>query len=308
MGVFTLSLDCEGLWGMADSASTLSSGVINQRALANAYEFLCTTLDRNGIRATAAFVSAFAVPRDTLLSCRHEIRELQQLHPPWFSAISKRLDAGTDAALDGFEGHRFWRMLADAGHEMGWHGATHMPLVDTMPPDAIAREIALARTLQASLGPKPTSIVFPRNAIGSLAALKGEGFITYREKRSGGRLSRAAGFAREWNPWSRADACRRTLVNGWYVAPPGHFLNWPTGMRAFVPLSVTHQRWMAILRSAAECDRQAHMWFHPHNLITAPRMRSIFARLMGEVAALVKGGHLENLTMGEAAVKLGNAH
>lgn len=36
-GVFTLSLDCEGLWGMADNRHVMTSGTINATSLDDAY-------------------------------------------------------------------------------------------------------------------------------------------------------------------------------------------------------------------------------------------------------------------------------
>ena len=37
-GSFVVSLDCEGLWGMADNESVLSGGTITQDSLGKAYE------------------------------------------------------------------------------------------------------------------------------------------------------------------------------------------------------------------------------------------------------------------------------
>ena len=61
---FTISLDCEGLWGMADQLNVIGSDVINDQSLRQAYLFLAETLDRAGLRATAAFVSVFSSERD----------------------------------------------------------------------------------------------------------------------------------------------------------------------------------------------------------------------------------------------------
>ena len=38
--MFSLSLDCEGLWGMADQPQLLESRVISRNSLRSAYEFL----------------------------------------------------------------------------------------------------------------------------------------------------------------------------------------------------------------------------------------------------------------------------
>src|SRR4051794_33066389 len=45
---FTPSLDCEGLWGMADRPHLLESGVISRGSLSSGYEFRIRTLLTNG--------------------------------------------------------------------------------------------------------------------------------------------------------------------------------------------------------------------------------------------------------------------
>ena len=42
------------------------------------------------------------------------------------------------------------------------------------------------------------------------------------------------------------------------------------------------------------------MWFHPHNLITAPAMQGAFEQIMKEVGQLVRSGDMVSLTMCEA--------
>jgi hypothetical protein len=47
------------------------------------------------------------------------------------------------------------------------------------------------------------------------------------------------------------------------------------------------------------------MWFHPHNLITAPAMKVAFAEIMREVGRMVRTGDLVNLTMAQANLYYG---
>lgn len=47
------------------------------------------------------------------------------------------------------------------------------------------------------------------------------------------------------------------------------------------------------------------MWFHPHNLITAPAMQESFNSVMLEVGNLVRSGDLLSLTMAEASTYYG---
>lgn len=301
--VFVLSLDCEGLWGMADSEKTMSSGIITSAALTDAYRFLDRTLDRAGIRATAAFVSAFASERDAVQAVLPDLKNLAELQPDWFRLLLPRLQAADATSLDGLEGHQFWKMLAAAGHEMGWHGSTHMPLTEKTSGEAVDIELLLARHFGNALGQFPRSVVFPRNRIGHLGRIKAAGFETYRESRadSRGLTMKLSSLAREYMVWDKGDDAVPRTSNGWAVSPAGHFLNWPSKIRAMVPIGVTIRRWQSMLRHAAKHGKCVHMWFHPHNLITAPAMRIAFTAIMDEVRTLEAAGDIISLTMADAS-------
>jgi len=210
-----------------------------------------------------------------------------------------RLRRADTESLDGLEGHQFWKQFAAGGHEMAWHGATHLPLSDNTPNDAVDTELALAKRLGEALGMMPRSVIFPRNQIGHLDRLRGAGFDTYRASRGSGLANRVLDLVRELNAWDRGDTADPRFLGGWHVLPPGHFLNWPSGVRSLVPLNVTVRRWRSMLRNAAGCGGFVHMWFHPHNLITAPEMRHAFFMVMDEVGKLVKAGDIKNITMSE---------
>lgn len=303
-GAFTLSLDCEGLWGVADVPSVMSSGIITSQSLSDAYEFIYKTLDLNSIRCTAAFVTAFATPRDELRARLPEFEELAQLVPSWFQYLLPRIRKGDFESIDGLEGHKYWKLFASAGHEMGWHGTTHMPLDDSMSAEAISKELNLEFLLSEVSGYRPKSIVFPRNMIGNLAALRSFGFTTYRAKRNSRFESqlfgRIIGVTREFAIWDRGEHAVPSNRDGWCVYPAGFFLNWSGGMRSLVPPYVTILRWRSMLHAAAEAGETIHMWFHPHNLITAPAMRSVFAQIMADVSEMLRDGRLINPTMLEA--------
>lgn len=299
-GVFTLSLDCEGLWGMADQPSLLASDIINGQSLQFAYEFLSNVLNLHDVRATAAFVSAFAAPRAALLEHLPLIERLSELNPGWFMQILPMLRQGENQGSDGWQGEAFWRNLAASGHEMAWHGATHMPLDNVTTTEAVDLELLLAEELFDALNHTPSSVVFPRNQVGHLDRLRQSGFLTYRASNGSGGASRVVALLRELYVWDNAVADKPREQDGLYVSPPGFFLNWPAGIRSAVPVSVTVRRWRSLLRHAAETGGYVHMWFHPHNFITAPAMQETFALIMHEVGILVRTGDLLNLTMDEA--------
>lgn len=298
---FTLSLDCEGLWGMADQPRVVSAGIINQASLKQTYDFIAQALVEHDVRCTAAFVTAFAAGPELLREHTHSVKELGRMVPGWFANVLPAIKQGT---YDGWDGHGFFRQFAQAGHEMAWHGTTHLPLEDSTPHEAVQLELQLGHALFSSLDCKPTSIVFPRNRVGHLGMLKQAGFKTYRAERNRSRLSKLTGLAREWHVFDQRVAEQARRYGDWVVSPPGDFLNWPARIRAAIPPAVTVMRWKSLLRAAAKEGGYVHMWFHPHNLITAPAMKASFVAIIQEVARLVRSGDMVVLTMDDARKRL----
>jgi len=295
--VFTLSLDCEGLWGMADQHNVVTAGIISDASLSSAYSFILRSLDENNLKATAAFVTCFAAESDLVHENLGLIEQMAAFHPAWFANI---LPAFKSGALDGWKGSAFYRAISAAGHEMAWHGATHLPLSAQTSSEAVELELELATQLFRALVQTPRTIIFPRNQIGHLDQLRSHGFEIYRASLPKDLAGKLSGLANEWNVFDRRVMDKPVTQDGWQVSPAGHFLNWPSGVRALVPVSVTIMRWKSLLRSAAEHGGYVHMWFHPHNLITVPAMKVAFTEIMFFAGELVKSGDMVNLTMAEA--------
>ena len=297
---FTLTLDCEGLWGMADQPSVVNAGLICDASLAQAYGLISRVLQVNRLKATCAFVSAFAAGPKALRAHILLLRELAFQSPAWFAQVLPAIEGGR---TDGWFGAAFYSQLRAAGHEMAWHGATHLSLADHTSANALELELQLAAHLFEALGHSPQSIVFPRNLVGHLDQLQRAGFQTYRARPPTGFTGRLAGLINEWNVLDDRVQAKPHTQHGWHISPAGFFLNWPSGARSLVPIAVTVSRWQSLLRAAVEQAGYVHMWFHPHNLITAPAMQGAFEQIMNDVGQLVRSGDMASLTMSEA-----NAH
>jgi peptidoglycan/xylan/chitin deacetylase (PgdA/CDA1 family) len=294
---FTLSLDCEGLWGMADQANVVNAGLINDMSLKGAYATMLRTLDMGNLKVTAAFVTCFAAESDALLDTMPLLGQMAEHNPDWFSNVLPALRRGS---FSGWNGANFYKSMSRAGHEMAWHGTTHLPLSTQTSSESVALELELATKLFRELGHTPKTIVFPRNQVGNLQQLHRYGFDTYRASLPSGLGNRLSGLLNEWNIFNEGVADKPCMQVGWNVSPAGNFLNWPSGVRAGIPISITVRRWKSLLRHAAETGGYVHMWFHPHNLITAPSMQIAFKEIMRFAGELVKSGDMRNLTMAEA--------
>jgi hypothetical protein len=282
---------------MADQPDVLEARVITGERLSSTYEFLVRTLQTNGLTATAAFVSCFAVGLDGVRAHLDLLDEMSRQAPEWFSSILRALRSGQ---WDGWDGSELYRRMSGAGFEMAWHGATHLSLGERTSAQLIALEAELASRVFRELRAKPNIIIFPRNDIGHLDQLLNYGFDTYRDALPRSFIQRVTALAGEWNLLQRCPSERVYRRNEWYVSPAGYFLNWPSGVRGLIPVSATIMRWKSMLRSAITNGGHLHMWLHPHNLITAPAMQIAFEEVIGYAGQLVKAGDLMNPTMAEA--------
>lgn len=294
---FTLSLDCEGLWGMADNNKIIRSGIINDLSLKNAYAFLIGTLSKHNLKASAAFVTCYAAESDAISDNISHLKNMAELNPAWFVHIISALSSGK---LDGWKGVDFYRLMSDAGHEMAWHGTTHLPISEKTSEIAVALELELANILLPGFSAQTKTIIFPRNQVGHLNLLQSQGFLTYRTGLPDHITNRVSNIFNEWNIFDNNVMDTPKIEYGWNVSPAGHFLNWPSGTRKMIPISITIKRWKSLLHYAIKNGGYVHMWFHPHNLITAPAMMIAFEEIMQYVGLLVKSGDLLNLTITEA--------
>lgn len=282
---------------MADNIAVVQNGTLNDASLKLVYEYILRVLQHNNLKATAAFVTCFAADANSLREQIPLIEELAAFSPDWFTSILPALRSGK---LDGWRGAGFYRAMSSAGFEMAWHGASHLSLSSQTSEEAVGLEIELGTRLFRALGHTPKTIVFPRNEVGHLHKLRGFGFDTYRAGRPSTKLDRLLRIASEWNVWDSGSMQKPVIREEWHVSPAGHVLNWPSGTRGAVPVSITIRRWKSILYSAAQQGGYAHMWFHPHNLITASTMKVAFEEIMHIASDLVKAGDLVNLTISEA--------
>jgi len=295
---FTLSLDCEGKWGVADSTAPWMNWITRQ-ALDEAYDFIFSTLARHEVRATFAFTSLFAAPEDLARDKLRQIESSELMAHGWYRDVVTRSQADKQ---DGWRGHHYLVRAQQDGHEIGWHGFTHHLLAPHVG-EAIANfEFDQAAQLSALQGIRYASAVYPRNAVGHVDKLDRLGIRYYRRSAmapgSGSVLGSLRRIASECDVTGSMGLDTRTEVSEGRVGlPPGNFLYWPLGLRGMIPSFVTSRRWQSMLERSSRNGSDVHMWFHPHNLITAPAMRRTFDNVICAVGQLQRHGRLQSRTM-----------
>lgn len=298
-GTFTISLDCEGKWGVADHLSGICNK-INDRSLSEVYSYIYDALNFNDIKVTAAFTSLFSVELNVINSYYDQIKEFRDQGYSWFSPI---VDFIYNEDYDGWIGEDFFKRAVNDGHEIGWHGSTHHSLGNLTQEKIIDFELKIAFDIASLNLIKLKSLVFPRNEIGHIDKFEVSGFNFYRNFQHEKNNSKFLKYTRvldEFNIFKKSQIFDNLEnLNKFKKLPSGYFLNWPSGPRGLVPDEVTIRRWLSILNHAADNGGHVHLWFHPHNFITAPRMKRVFSIILMEASRLIKSGRLVNKKMSD---------
>jgi peptidoglycan/xylan/chitin deacetylase (PgdA/CDA1 family) len=262
--VFIVSIDCEGRWGMADRVQ--EARLITDESLDAVYSMLFSTLDRYQIAATFAVVGLFAAGPEAVDQFARATAD-SPAHQRWLAAPVAAVRSGVTSGW--FRQTLFDEVRSVGAHELATHGASHLPF-DAVAVGEVERRLELdwSRRLGAERGVRFSTLVYPRNAVTQPDILGEYQIVGYRGVRRPSAVGRVGHLLSEFNLLARAQPHTKPPSSA--EIPSGSFLNWRHGLRAVVPPSVSIRRWRHILDDAERTDGVAHLWFHPHNLITAP--------------------------------------
>ena len=306
--VFILSLDCEGLWGLADHVTDQLRPQFTNDRLSKGYSRLIDLLDKYGVKATFAFVGAFTLSEDDLEECHSWFENLPENGKQW---VKPFLDDAAQRSFDGWLNSDAFEMVKNAGvHEIACHGFTHQVLSqDSVTLDEFFYEMQGVRWWSKFKKlEKMTTFVYPRNAVGYTRQLPSFGFEGYRDGVGysvPGVFDRVRGLVREANIWGKGQA--PAAEGDPIVIPSGFFLNWRAGVREWVPLNVTVSRWRSMLEDAVRNHGVVHLWTHPHNFVTGSNQFELLDSILREVRKHVDSGELVNMTQQEYCSRIREA-
>ncbi|NCX36114.1 MAG: hypothetical protein EBX19_05755 [Actinobacteria bacterium] len=295
-GTLLVSLDCEGKWGFADDPKILADTRISNASLVEAYDFLLRLFAKDDLRVTFAVVGLFVAGRElaeTYIRDAHDDDVLRQwLRVPDTAMMSNDTEGWFFEALP-------VKVFSAGQHELASHGYSHLPFGYPAISESIARrELHAMHELSRERGWEIESMVFPRNVVAHEAVLGEYGIRRYRRSTEAVSLSeRLQALAGEFRTNVESDP----VVAGENWVSAGQFLNWRSGVRRLVPSAITVSRWRSILTHAVETSGCAHVWFHPHNLVTGHRQRELVTEVLSCAGELVRRGDLVSRTFREVA-------
>ena len=293
-GTLLVSLDCEGKWGMADDPGMLKDDSINDRTIRAAYDSLFRLFETSQIRATFAVVGLFVGGPSEARRHFGNV-ETEMAHAVWSRIPRRMLSTGDNSGWFYEELPR--RILVSGQHEIASHGYSHLPFTYNGVSESTARyELECMRSLSEANSWHIESMVFPRNEVAQVHLLSQYGIVRFRDgEQPNTRFVRAMRSLEEFNVLRRAEL----LPGDKTRVPAGRFVNWRSGLRRSVPSRVTVRRWQHILDDAERRDRCAHLWFHPHNLITGSQQLELVTRIVALAAERVRRGTMRSLLFRE---------
>lgn len=289
---FILSLDCEGKWGVADHLTAHDHETLSDARLRAAYAGILAALDEFDIPATFAFVGTFSLSAARLKALTPALADFARDVPGYLEPALADIAGGTKQGWTGD-----WAVEAVNGartpHEIGLHGATHVPWTwPGMTPDMARRELGLIYGARAPILARTTTFIFPRNRGDHPELLDDFGIAGLRATRE--YPSRIASLASEFNIFEKPEGVPPPATP--LSIPAGYFVNWLSGGRKLVPQAVSRLRARRLLERAARTGETVHYWTHPENIASAPATLDLLRGILAEVAAMRDAGRCEVLT------------
>jgi peptidoglycan/xylan/chitin deacetylase (PgdA/CDA1 family) len=288
-GTFILSLDTEIAWGtdmrdMGKYAHCFESYRVILRRLID-------LLDTYNIPTTWAVVGQLMLkPTDkrSLIMASPGLDMIEWFHAPYVVE---------------------WIRAAKTTHEIGTHTFSHIYTDDPATTQAVwEADLENCQTLHQQLDLPLRSIVYPRNQIKYLDTLSKYGIIAYRGI-EGNRRRERRGIAHLLHralalppPTYDLASCKvgDKLVN----LPASQFLLAYDGIRSRIPTASRVRQARLGMEQAAHKNQLYHLWFHPFNLGTSPRMFDALEQILRVASDMREQGKLQILTMEQAANKV----
>jgi peptidoglycan/xylan/chitin deacetylase (PgdA/CDA1 family) len=199
-----------------------------------------------------------------------------------------------------------WIRAAKTSHEIGTHTFSHIYTDEPETTQAVwEADLANCLNLHQQFGLSLHSIVYPRNQINYLDTLPKYGIIAYRGI-EGNRPRERRGIAHLLHralalppPTYDLQACK---VNDKFVnLPASQFLLAYDGIRSRIPSASRVRQARLGLEQAARKSELYHLWFHPFNLGTSPRMFDALEHILQIVSTMREQGKIQVLTMEQTA-------
>ncbi len=285
-----ISFDCEGKWGMIDENKSWIEN-LSDKNLYEIYEFILEVLEKNNLKATFGFVGALLESEEEF---RSKIKDVEKKgnHRIWLEKFFRKYERGSE----GYFIPELKFMFKDCRHELATHGYCHIPF-DRLSEDEAFNELKLIQSHMLSSGISYSSLIYPRNRVAHSSILKIFGLERYRDFPNHLELKylpkKINSILENLIIFKKAEGTHKNCV------PGGIMIHWFYGYRKLIPMSILSKKYEYLLNDAINKNKVAHLWLHPHNLITSKKTKEIFVDLCKKIGDIKKEGKLVDVTFKE---------
>jgi len=295
-GKCIISFDCESKWGMADNLSEMHDEMLSEDKLIKIYKELVRLLDAYNMPATFGFVAALTMePKLFLEKWGDDLRESPD-HSKWLKRFFDDVDSNN---LSGWFCPELLNIVSrsPSGHDICSHGFTHLAW-KAASPEAIGIETKGIHEWYELNNITPKTFIFPRNQVGNRNFLSKIQANAYRDQpkylSSLSLFSRLKALISEFNLYPKSQ--HHNFYKIYTAIPGGFFLNWRSGFRKFIPVSLSVMRFKNALNHAAKNNGTINLWSHPHNFITGKNQFQLFKKCLDVLKEQVNSGKIEIIT------------
>jgi len=276
---FIISLDCEGKWGtvgLKEIQKKLSSDNLN-----NVYKKINNLLLKYEMPATFAFVMALTLSEEEskkfhCLSIEEKDQNNIYLKEFWKSKKQGNIEGWLEPKI-------FEEISKNTNIEIASHGFSHYICDDQANTLEIENEFRNSLKVSNIKNITLKTFVFPENKIGNLNILKKFNYAGYRNvkksKYKNSKIKRFKNLLDEFNIFEIIQEQNSVDKYGLTSIPSGFFFNSKFGLRNLVPGFITFEKWKRLINYSIENNKTLHLWFHPHNLISAPKSFTVLENI-----------------------------
>lgn len=294
-----ISLDCEGKWGLSSNSKLIKN--FTNKNLLNVYKELNKFFSNFNIPVTYAFVGSFILNNNE----KNYFECFENINKCYSKPLINFFNNEKDNKSEGWFVPEAYDLVNNEINEIGCHSFSHLSFLENNDENIIDKELNNCKLIEKLKKKKFKTFVFPYNEIAYTDKLKKYGFIGFRNHKRINKniITKSKKLFDEWNILEHINYQNDFNKELDLVEiPGGFFFNWRFKWRRYlVPEIVTLIRWKRLIKYAVNNNKTLNLWFHPHNLLTAPSTFKILKEVIMQANKMRDNGKLNIITQAQYA-------
>lgn len=296
-----ISLDCEGKWGLSDYPNIIKN--FTNKNLIATYKKINELFSELSIPVTYAFVGSFILTQEERkqFDCFNNIKECYSM------PLINYFNSDIENKKDGWFLPELYDLVNNEINEIASHSFSHMLFDENKKSEIIDKELNNCMTLSNLKKIKFETFIFPYNKILFLEKIHEFGFKGYRNNIYLNKkiYRKISNLINEWNIWKRYDINYQIFNNDLVQIPGGAFFNWRYKLRKYlIPSQVTILKWKNLINYSYKYKKTLNLWFHPHNIISAPSTFDVLKEVIFYANKMRENGKLNIITQKDYVKKI----